>query len=579
MAARLLALCAGLGALGLPAPPGLPVHLGPGFPAPAWKNISCWSCRAMFTALDIALQFDSNLDEAAVVAATKLCIDLKLAPQDICAQAIGLFKHDVIAAWINSILKPSEICGLLLGIDCGRWDIYSDWNVTLPDTPKPPVVPPKAPRPSAPVTRVLFLTDIHWDKEYSPGTDPDCKDPLCCRRGSGLPPRYRKGAGKWGEYSKCDLPLRTIENLLQHLRSDHFDLVYWTGDIPAHNVWHQSRRDQVVALDTITALLRRHLGHVRVYPSVGNHESTPVNSFPPPFVRGNQSSAWLYGAMVAAWKDWLPKEALETLGRAGFYTVKLGPGLRLVSLNMNFCSHENFWLLVNSTDPAGQLQWLIGILQEAENSGDKVHIIGHIPPGLCMKVWSWNYYRIVNRYEGTIAAQFFGHTHVDEFEVFYDEETLSRAVSVAFIAPSVTTYIDLNPGYRVYQIDGNYPNSSHSVLDHETYILNLTEANRSESPKWLFLYRLREAYGMDTAFPADMDSLIGRLAQDDRLFHKYWYLYHKGHTTQVCEQACKTATLCALRTGRADDPHLCKDLHKKGTYGETRRLWRQRKMC
>ncbi|KAG6920321.1 sphingomyelin phosphodiesterase 1, partial [Chelydra serpentina] len=50
------------------------------------------------------------------------------------------------------------------------------------------------------------------------------------------------------------------------------------------------------------------------------------------------------------------------------------------------------------------------------------------------------------RFEGTIAAQFFGHTHVDEFEMFYDEETLSRPVSVAFVAPSVTTYVNLNPG-------------------------------------------------------------------------------------------------------------------------------------
>ncbi|XP_078393279.1 sphingomyelin phosphodiesterase [Cetorhinus maximus] len=485
----------------------------------------------------------------------------------------------MITAWINSILKPSEICGLLLGIYCGHWDIYSDWNVTLPDKPKPPVIPPKPPQPGAPITRVLFLTDIHWDKDYIPGSNPDCRDPLCCRKGSGLPPKHRKGAGKWGEYSKCDLPLSTIENMLQHLQSRHFDLVYWTGDIPAHNVWHQTRKDQLLALNTITALVRKHLGKVPIFPAVGNHESTPVNSFPPPFIHGNESSAWLYDAMVEAWKDWLPKQAQETLRRAGFYTVKLQPGLRLVALNMNFCSHENFWLLVNSTDPAGQLQWLINILQDAENNGDKVHIIGHIPPGLCMKVWSWNYYRIVNRYEGTIAAQFFGHTHVDEFEVFYDEETLSRAVSVAFIAPSVTTYINLNPGFRIYLIDGNYSESSHLVLDHETYILNLTEANESVNPKWVLLYRLREAYRMETVFPADMDNLISLFLRDDSLFQRYWFLYHKGHTAQVCKEACKTATICALRTGRADDPALCKGFHKELMFRETQNIWRGRRMC
>lgn len=30
--------------------------------------------------------------------------------------------------------------------------------------------------------------------------------------------------------------------------------------------------------------------------------------------------------------------------------------------------------------------------------------------------------------------------------MFYDEETMSRPLGVAFIAPSVTTYVNLNPG-------------------------------------------------------------------------------------------------------------------------------------
>lgn len=52
--------------------------------------------------------------------------------------------------------------------------------------------------------------------------------------------------------------------------------------------------------------------------------------------------------------------------------MKIQPGLRVVSLNMNFCARENFWLLVNSTDPANQLQWLVHILQASEDKGEKV---------------------------------------------------------------------------------------------------------------------------------------------------------------------------------------------------------------
>ena len=39
----------------------------------------------------------------------------------------------------------------------------------------------------------------------------------------------------------------------------------------------------------------------------------------------------------------------------------------------------------------------------------------------CVKVWSRNFNQIINRYEHTVTAQFYGHTHVDEFEIFYRE--------------------------------------------------------------------------------------------------------------------------------------------------------------
>ena len=59
------------------------------------------------------------------------------------------------------------------------------------------------------------------------------------------------------------------------------------------------------------------------------------------------------------------------------------------------------------------------------------------------------------RYEDTISGQFYGHTHKDEFEVFYDLEDASRAVSVAYITPAVTTYSFKNPTYRIFHVDTN----------------------------------------------------------------------------------------------------------------------------
>ena len=113
----------------------------------------------------------------------------------------------------------------------------------------------------------------------------------------------------------------------------------------------------------------------------------------------------------------------------------------------------------------------------------------------CLDSWSQNYYRIANRYESTIVGQFFGHSHTDEFEVFYDLDDLKRATGIAYVCGSVTTYSNLNPSYRVYTVDGIYTGSSLQVLDHETYIMNLTDANMNgHQPKWELEYSAKVSY-------------------------------------------------------------------------------------
>lgn len=128
---------------------------------------------------------------------------------------------------------------------------------------------------------------------------------------------------------------------------------------------------------------------------------------------------------------------------------------------------------------------------------------------------------------------------------------------------------------------GSYPGSSHAVLDHETFILNLTEANVPGAvPHWKRLYGARETYQLATAFPLDWDLLVRRLQTDERLFQRFWYLMHKGHPPQTpCQEACKSALLCALRTGRAMDPRLCEPLKPVLSFQEIQAQWRRRQLC
>ena len=347
---------------------------------------------------------------------------------------------------------------------------------------------------------------------------------------------------------------------------------------------------------------------------------------------------------------------------------------------MNYCNNQNWWLLLNSTDPADELTWLINELQSSELIGERVLIIGHIPPGSndCLQVWSSNYYRIVNRYESTIAAQFFGHTHQDEFQLFYEEEEpvfnahgqlvvenpwekmardaairdaairdaairdaairdaairdsgvisnsrnpetwnaeneLSespesgnstheykifesyRPTSIAYIGPSATTFGGVNPGYRIYTLDGD----TFQVIDHETYYANLTEANaeaesyrrnghtgnghtgnghtssggssyrnyliNSHEPslKFELSYKAKELYKFSNLSPIAWHRLIIQMVSDEELFKTFETLFfNRSDSFERCtDNVCKADILCRLISGKAHDYNVCQKFLK-----------------
>jgi hypothetical protein len=67
--------------------------------------------------------------------------------------------------------------------------------------------------------------------------------------------------------------------------------------------------------------------------------------------------------------------------------------------------------------------------------------------------WSKEFSRLVYRFRNTISGLFFGHTHFDEFKIFFAQGTL-EPVNVAYLTPSQTPHNGLNPAYRVYILDG-----------------------------------------------------------------------------------------------------------------------------
>ncbi len=97
-------------------------------------------------------------------------------------------------------------------------------------------------------------------------------------------------------------------------------------------------------------------------------------------------------------------------------------------------------------------------LLAAEAAGEKAWILSHLPPGQggAYGAWGREYTRIVERFENTVANQFFGHSHKDHFKVFYDTATSLRPTSFGFISPSITPHTNVNLAYRIYTVDGDY---------------------------------------------------------------------------------------------------------------------------
>lgn len=63
-----------------------------------------------------------------------------------------------------------------------------------------------------------------------------------------------------------------------------------------------------------------------------------------------------------------------------------------------------------------------------------------------------------------MTAQFFGHTHTDEIEIYYDTVNTSRPSAVAYVAPAASTHTFMNPGYRLYLIDGDHQETERVII-------------------------------------------------------------------------------------------------------------------
>ena len=55
--------------------------------------------------------------------------------------------------------------------------------------------------------------------------------------------------------------------------------IIWTGDLVPHAGWDTARDKNILIIDRLMALMEKYFPGVPVYPTLGNHESHPANTY------------------------------------------------------------------------------------------------------------------------------------------------------------------------------------------------------------------------------------------------------------------------------------------------------------
>lgn len=512
----------------------------------------CDDCKAEVKRVQTILLSDAAKERLADLA-KQLCRRFELFSDYICDGAVNIFTNVVLEIVAHSILEPLEVCGEQ-GI-C-PYETTPTWNVTFPK-PKPVLRNPPLFLPDAPRKYILHITDVHYDPAYTLGLEAQCGDPLCCRPPNPL--GTTQPAGIFGEMS-CDAPKRLVDDLYTFISTSpslpKIDYIIWTGDITPHNIWEATKESYDAISGEMAAMLQKYFPGVPVYGSVGNHESPVIDNFAPLSITEPEfATKPLYETLSAQWAPWLSEEAQEQMKLGGSFEMLMEPGVRVVSVNDEGCSNNNWWLRMRKeggcckyeyADPDNTLHWLVQVLQAAEDVGERVFLLRHVSnSNRCNNEWSKNFFDIVLRYENTIVGLFHGHSHDDYFSIYYRDQAKTEPAVVSYIGPAVVPYSSGNPAFRIYEVDWD----TIDVFNSYTYITNLTDSNVRGYTSWGLEYSSNEAYNMRASSAQQWHELTLRFERDQALFDEYYYYKLRSYTNgRTCTGTCKDNEICGMRT-------------------------------
>jgi sphingomyelin phosphodiesterase len=504
------------------------------------------------------------------------------------SSVLGIYLAQIAARLSVSTDDMQTVCALQFGFCPVPKAVAIDENKWFKPKPASANI---APVDSGKTIRVVHLSDVHLDSRYMVGSEGNCTDyTMCCRIDSvnSASSAPLVPAARYGNY-QCDVPADLMLSMFDYMQPfiKNASFAIFTGDIASHDkAWQLSRAYQQYEEYQTLNTFKAQFGGIPLYPALGNHDSFPSDQNTPFWWAQNgavDEFQWEYDFYSGLWAEngWISNAtSAQARTHYGAYSTVTSQGLKIITINTDYWYKGNFFNYVNMTNPdsSGMLQFLIDELQAAEDFGQRVWIIGHVPAGYdgsnpIIKPPNL-FYSIVQRYSpATIANVFFGHNHRDQFSLYYSYPSTkngttftpgayntSTPLMTAWHAQSVTTLGGLNGGWRYYDVDAK----TFTVYDSHNFYANISLAVNDDPVQWQPLYSARATYDPNGTWLGPLnatfwDQLTRKFATDPVLLDLYnLYETRASPSTPNCTSAaCQQQKICYMRSGSTVQGMAC----------------------
>lgn len=382
----------------------------------------------------------------------------------------------------------------------------------------------------------VHMTDIHYDPFYKVGAPASCAfGPIgmkCCRSSS-VPLQPYRSALPFGDYM-CDSPLTLINATLRKIANQNPDFVLWTGDMVGHDLIHQGyikNMNTIKDLSTVVYDILTVENGIQVFPLLGNHDTFPIDQFP-----GEPYTEDLTRHYLKAWTPFFQNITCSDFNRTvlqgGYYSLPLKNRVRVLALN------TLYWDPYNRVDhsPIDQETWIKSVLDNAEENGETVWVLGHVAPGASEATQDYTdlMINLFETYASTIRYLFYGHTHKDTFVLVGDHH-------VGWMPGSVLP--DNHPvAFRTY----TYDSSSMTIKNYAEFWGDLPSSS-SETIHFREAYLAKEAFGLTSMEMSGWKDFWNRMKNDETLFQRWYeFSFVGGLYVPSCKDDCQKNVLSRL---------------------------------